>query len=117
MFTQGNGMVFFDIGLFLLAVLASLVSFATYRSRSIAGTPVADHVRSIKSVSWAVCALYLGWALLEFDDAPVPGVILVVLWLCAFSDIVAGLARIGTVLAHERGEHRDSPDTVAAPPP
>lgn len=102
LFTQGNGMTFFDWGLLLLAISASILSFATYRSRSIDGAPVADHVRAIKSVAWAVCFMFLSASMWEYGDAPISGPELVVLWLLAFSDIVASLARIGARLQVEK---------------
>lgn len=111
-----NGMALFDWGLLSLSIVAAVVSFATYRSRSVAGGPVADNVRAIKAVSWTICALYVGTMMLRHEDAPVAGVALVVLWLLAFSDIVAGLARIGARLQVEDREARRPPNTVTSPP-
>lgn len=115
-FAQGSGMAFFDWGLLLLSLSAAIASFAAYRSQSIIGGPVADHVRAVKSVAWTVCFLFLGTVMLETGDAPIGGVGLVVLWLLAFSDIVAALARIGARLQVELSEARRAPHTVSLPP-
>lgn len=110
--TQGSGMVFFDLGMLVLSIVASAVSFATYRSKSIPGTPLADNVRAIKAAAWAVLAIFMMATLGAYSDAPLTGVSLVVLWLLAFSDIVSGLARIGARLQVEQAEERRGPPTV-----
>ena len=115
-FSQGSGLAFFDWGLLLLSLSAAIASFAAYRSQSIIGGPVADHVRAVKSVAWTVCTLFLGMTMYEYGDAPIGGVGLVVLWLLAFSDIVAALARIGARLQVELAEARRQAPTVAFPP-
>lgn len=115
-FDPGSGMSFFDWGLLLLSICAAIASFAAYRSQSIVGGPVADHVRAVKSVAWTVCSLFLGMTMFEFGDAPIGGVGLVVLWLLAFSDIVAALARIGARLQVELSEAHRAPHTVSLPP-
>lgn len=115
LFSQGSGMVFFDLGMLVLSAIACAVSFATYRSKSIDGTPVADHVRAIKAAAWATMAVFMVGTLSAYGDAPLSGVCLVVLWLLAFSDIVAGLARIGARLQVEQAEARRGPSTVAQP--
>jgi hypothetical protein len=109
LFTQGNGMTFFDVGLIVLAAGASIGSLATYRSSAIDGSPVANHVRAIKAVAWAVCVLFLVATIYEYGDCPISGVELVVLWLLAFSDIVSALGRIGSVMEFEARTRRLSP--------
>jgi hypothetical protein len=109
-------MAFFDWGLLALTSLAAVASFAVYRSQSVIGSPVADHVRAIKAVAWTVCTLFLGISIFQYGDAPIGGVGLVVLWLLAFSDIVAALARIGARLQVEIDEANRPPPTVAYPP-
>lgn len=112
LFTQGNGMILFDVGLILLSVVASISSFATYRSQAVCGAPVADHVRAIKAVAWAVCSLLLIATMVEYGDCPISGIELVVLWLLAFSDIVAALGRIASVMECEALGRRPSPATL-----
>lgn len=115
MFTNGTGMVFFDVALAFLAAVASVSNLAVYRSKSIDGSPVADHVRAIKAAAWGVLFLFLCAMLYEYGDAPLTGICLVVFWLLSVSDIVAALARIGARLEVERMEARHRPATVAHP--
>jgi hypothetical protein len=103
---SGTGMTFFDWGLLVLSGSASVLSFATYRSRSVDGNGVADHVRAIKAVAWAICTLFTVCTIWEYGDAPIGGVELVVLWLLAFSDIVASTARIDARLQVEKALSR-----------
>lgn len=115
MFTHGTGMLFFDVVLCGLALAASLSNLAVYRSKSVAGSAVADHVRAIKAAAWGVLFLFLASMLYEYHDAPLTGISLVVFWLLSVSDIVAALARIGARLQVEQAEAQRGPATVAHP--
>lgn len=105
---------FFDYVLTILAFLASVTNFATYRSRSIDQGALVDNVRAIKAAAWGVVTVYMVAMIWDTGHAPLSGLALIVLWMLAFSDIVAALARIGDRLQTERAEAAEAyrPPTV-----